>query len=235
MNSIFTDQAVDFMARQHALHEYPKESVGYVIDGRYEPQVNISDDPENSFEVAGHYPADLDAVIHSHPDRLAEPTSDDMRGQYDTAVPWGIVSLSATATRPIQWFGDDAPIPPLIGRTFVQGITDCYSLVRDYYRTELGVTLPIFPRDPDWWQMPDVDMLTPSNFLRAGFFEVSPSDLRPGDLLLASVRCNRPNHCALYIGRGLILHHFANRLSRREPMGNWQRYVRYFLRHESQV
>lgn len=43
------------------------------------------------------------------------------------------------------------PVPPLLGRQFVHGVTDCYSLFRDAYHLT-GINLPDFERHDDWWR-----------------------------------------------------------------------------------
>src|SRR3546814_13788378 len=57
-------------------------------------------------------------------------------------------------------------------------------------------------------------------------------DLRPGDVLCMAIGEGNPNHMALYVGEGEILHHLTNRLSTREPYRDfWRTLTCYVLRH----
>ena len=123
-------------ALAHAAAEAPRESCGLVVGGVYLPRKNIAADPLHDFKISPQGYAGaltrgvLQAVIHSHPDGPDYPSEDDMSHQRTSALPWGVVYKS----KGLFWFGDQCPIPDLLGRQFRTGVTDCYSLVRDWYR-----------------------------------------------------------------------------------------------------
>jgi cell wall-associated NlpC family hydrolase len=153
-----------------------------------------------------------------------------MQAQLAMGIPWGIVSLaSPESAREPFWFGDDLPVPPLIGREFRHGVTDCFALVRDWFRVELGVTIPNYPRQHEWWKA-DKNMFI-DLFRDAGFRRI-PRVERKGDCVIGMVLGRVPNHSGVYLGGGLILHHLERRLSRQEPIGPWMKYVTHCLRHE---
>jgi cell wall-associated NlpC family hydrolase len=52
-----------------------------------------------------------------------------------------------------------------------------------------------------------------------------------GDVLLAWVMSDVPNHAAIYIGSGLIAHHLPQRYSREEPVERWRHYIAHQLRY----
>ena len=56
-------------AIKHALKEYPKESVGFVVLGKYQPVENHAKEPNDEFavEIGKDYPQGLTALMHSHP------------------------------------------------------------------------------------------------------------------------------------------------------------------------
>lgn len=221
-------------ARLHALDVYPHEAVGCVAGGMYLRLNNVSPEPARSF-VVNEYPDDMRAVIHSHTAKgeSAAPSAADMASQQATGIPWGIHVCNGISATPIEWLGDDCPVAPYLGRQFLSGIRDCWTLIRDIYRQEQGVvTLPNLPRDDDWYKQ-GLDLLSLENIEAAGFRRVSAKDMQMGDLVLGSLTTRIVNHCGLYVGRGLILHHMEDRLSCREPIRPWMKTIRYFLRHES--
>jgi len=56
----------------------------------------------------------------------------------------------------------------------------------------------------------------------SGFRELEEDErLRKGDLLLMQIGNNALNHCGVYIGDQMVLHHCRNRLSSRDIYGGW--------------
>lgn len=247
--------AVIDAAKAHARAEFPKESCGFVVAGNYVACENKSDEPTKHFVIEDELfdeamlAGKVDAIVHSHPGGQIFPSEHDMRQQMATNVPWAIIPLNDTSFGDITCWGDDLPVAPLVGRPFVHGIFDCYSLVRDVFR--LGgetlskegivwpgkpVELPEVPRADNWWQSGAdlyIDYLEPQ-----GFKPISMSEARPGDGFLISLgdsRANpkkRLNHAGLLLGDGMILHHLPTRLSRREPAGLWGRAADLWVRNE---
>ena len=122
---------------------------------------------------------------------------------------------------------------PLVGREFSHGVLDCYSLCRDWYFRERGVMLPDFERHDKWWDDGHSDLYT-EHFAEAGFVEIDRKAIQPGDAVLMQVQSKNlvPNHAAIYIGDGLILHHLYGRLSSRDVYGGyWQQATRAVLRY----
>lgn len=130
----------------------------------------------------------------------------------------------------------------LLGRPFVHGETDCYSLVRDYYQSTFSISLRDYARPNDWWLLDGLDLYR-DNFVNEGFYQVdvkTVKDIHKHDLLLIAIPDPRnknkktvPNHAAVYVGEGKILHHRLGRSSSVEPyrdaMRNWTAMV---LRHK---
>lgn len=229
----------------HAIKEHPRESCGVILDGGYIAVENVADDPECDFRIdpkrwlelykQGH----IQAVVHSHPVSLKRtreqreidprtPSEQDMISQQATNIPWGIVATEGeTCTDPI-WLGSTDTLP-LEGRTFIHGVTDCYSLIRDYYKLHHNTTLPDYPREYKWWE--GVGNMYLDNFADAGFEEVDLSDRQPGDVLLIYLLSDVPNHAAVYLGGNEILHHYTGRLSKRDRLDKWEKRVTHCLRY----
>lgn len=255
-NSFLATSAID-AAKAHARAEYPKEACGFVVSGKYVPCKNIAEDPLNEFEIAvavykKHLLAGgLEAVIHSHPDGPFFPSEADMSTQLNMNLAWGIIPLDDERMGELQLWGGKTPIPDVIGRTFMHGITDCYSLIRDTYRlgkdrlAEQGIfdwpfppiELPDFARPDNWWEDTDYDFyeVEPP---KLGFVEVKQHEVQAGDLFFIKInehKYGKFNHAGIYLGNNLILHHLPQRLSRREPGSLWGRQAGKWMRYKGPV
>lgn len=241
----YLDFDVAEAARLHAMAEYPNESCGAVTEAGYLPLENRSAKPTEGFDCNEAIEplllgGQLLALIHSHPDGPDSPSERDMAQQLAHDIPWGIIVCSKTAAAPPWFWGPGIAMPPLVGRDFRYGPSgsdqrgDCAALVRDWYRVHRDIDLPEFPRSRSCWvNQPN---LYRDNLLAAGFTRTSGvltmQEPNVGDVFLMAIRSRSPNHVALYAGRGLILHHLENKLSRNEPFSAYQQFVTDVFRHE---
>lgn len=218
--------------RSHA----PFEAGGYIgPDGEFYPLRNRALNPSETFRF-DHVPSEAIALIHSHPDGPFAPSEMDQMQQAAMDIPWGILAFKGRREE-FFWFGDTAPMPPLVGRGFRHYVTDCYAGIRDLYRTCCDITLPNFPRAWDWWN--EGEQLFERGFASAGFYQVPQGDARPGDVVLMSIKSHTPNHGAVWLGDSLIYHHLSSKtesepshLAAIEPDGRWTPYISLVLRHE---
>ncbi len=230
-------------AKKHAEDQYPKESCGFIVDNHYIKLRNISKTPENSFRISrkkiAEYEGRIQAVIHSHPDGPNYPSRADMQAQVAMDVAWGIVPVyHGQAKAPFFW-GGETPVPELLGRPFRHGITDCYSLIRDYFRCEKNITLDEFPREWEWWKAPGFNLYE-ENFKSQDFRIIDAAEVQVGDCFLAQVHANVINHAGIYVGNGQILHQLGTsngyspeRPSCRHPLHMWKKFIRHWVQHQS--
>ena len=228
-------------AKQHALEAYPSESCGLVVavgkrkkKQKYVRCTNLAGKGDRHFVIgAEDYAAAEDmgevvGVIHSHPDETARPSPADKVCCETTELPWTIISvMPGPVVAEVKQIVPTGVEFPLVGRVFVHGVLDCYTLVKDWYKRERDIDLPDFERHDEWWNDGHSNLYL-DHFKEAGFESVGQyPELEVGDVLLLEIRSDNqvPNHAAVYIGDGQILQHLYGRLSAPEVYGGYWREV----------
>jgi hypothetical protein len=242
----YFDKSIVDDAVLHAREAFPNECCGIVSENKYIPCENMSDNVRwnfriNPIQLAKYYrDNNLQAIIHSHCDEImttkegrkftmdyGHASKDDMIRQAESKVPYGIVHLNIDGN-PMKTFfwGDELPVQDYEGRQFIHGIYDCYGVVRDYYRKDLNIILKQVPRQFGWWNYPNMKSFMLDNVVGAGFeLRDTNYELKKGDLIFMTIIAKMINHCAVYLGKGLILHHLCNRLSCIEPLQIYQQSI----------
>ena len=172
-------------------------------------------DPEDY--VKADNTGEIKAIVHSHPVTPPFASEADKLGCEQSKLPWHIVNPKTE-----QW-GYCEPCgykPALKGRPWVWGVTDCWSLVRDFYKEEKGIELLDYERPVTPQEFNDVPLFE-RYAERTGFKELDPNEtLKNGDILLMSIMYNTLNHVAIFLD-GDVLHHLTDRLSCKEPYSAW--------------
>ena len=246
MQSI-SSKLYDFIC-QEAKKNFPNESCGLILKKGKKQRIvavpNVSLQPNNQFLMAR---SDVEAaangeeilcVWHTHCNIPPKPSEADVAGCEATSVPWVIVSVYKDEDGPYS-FSDMFTLEPsgelidYIGRPYVFGSLDCWTLIRDYYKREYGVSLGEYPRIHEFWKSPTSNFFgDKSNWESEGLYSIQESELKEGDLIFFSTDgSGNPNHAAVYIGGDLILHHVTDRLSKRDVYyGYWEKNAVAFLR-----
>lgn len=224
----------------HAASRLPEEICGLVVNGtEYVPMENLAENKELHFKFDRDEYAKLMAtgtvthIVHSHVD-MDYPSEYDMQQQARTNLPWIICNISQGRRPSTFMWGHPTQRAPILGREFRHGTADCYALLRDFYKAAAGIDLPDFPREFEWWYRKNEQgavNLFVENFEKAGFTRISETELRPFDVVIGQVYAKVPNHCGIYLGNDLILHHMYSRASRREPYGRLRSRVVLWLRY----
>ena len=205
----------------HALRDAPLEACGAVVRHNAErveavPIKNVAPDPANFFRLeAAPYlelfqSGKIVAIYHSHAAGKNGFSEADRVGAEETKIP---AYLYEVETDTITAYTPTGYRAPILGRTYLPGVNDCYSLVRDYL-AENGITsVPLIPRNSE-------DMVAGlSNmrdlWLEAGFHRVAEAT-KPLDVILMTMRSStgRPNHMAVMTKDHTMLHQLLGKPSR---------------------
>ena len=211
----------------HAKNQDPKESCGLLLNikgkEKYFPCRNLSMtafqcfiiDPEDYIKADNT--GDIIAVVHSHPVTPPVPSQSDKVACEQSGLAWHIVNPKTESWGYLKPTGYKAPI---LGREWAWGVTDCYTLVRDWYKEKLDIDLIDWQR-PTTLEDFNKEPMFEKCAEETGFRELRPDEkLINGDLLFMSIFSNNLNHVAIFID-GDVLHHLADRLSCIEPYSEW--------------
>ena len=105
----------------------------------------------------------------------------------------------------------------LIGRQWEYGKTDCFTLVRDWFKLQ-GVELPDYER-PESTQTCESIFLAEAE--RIGFQQVTMQTRQPGDVLIMRIATRTPMHAAVLLPDERILHQQRDSLSAVIPLSRY--------------
>lgn len=211
----------------------PEEACGIVIifKGRYKwiPCQNVStEDKRQSFAIApsdfaaAEDEGDIIAIVHSHTECGANPSTTDVQSQRIHGIDWLIVGLNGDVENELYWLKSEQYTPPLYGRQYIWHVMDCGSFVRDFYAQEFGIEITDYYRKDKFWELGEQPYL--SNYKALGFEEVAKKDMQYGDVLLMQIgSTDIATHAAIYIGDNKIAHHITDRLSCKDIYGQYYR------------
>jgi proteasome lid subunit RPN8/RPN11 len=231
------------LIREAALLSYPNEMCGVLLKESFTPVRNIAEEPAKAFRM---HPLELAkicqnesavAIVHSHCRDIRTPevfdtrtpSLADMEGQKASKIPWLIVATEGqTVTPPLQ-------IPRIknnnyVGRQFIWFINDCYTLVQDFYKFELGIYLPNHTPDRDYKELRYFSNLFDNYLTEYGFEElpVKGTTLQRGDLLLVNNLGGIRNHLVVFDGTALL---HQDMLSVRVPLSTFAGRTSAILRY----
>jgi len=121
----------------------------------------------------------------------------------------------------------------LLDRPFVWGVSDCLTLLRDFFQQNFGIEITDYAR-PTNWSSDQLDLISIC-YEREGFEMITDwtaKDLRPADVLCLAINESKPNHFAIFVGDNLMIHHLYGRNSAAVTYRDyWRSATCYLLRH----
>ena len=121
-----------------------------------------------------------------------------------------------------------------MGRKFIWGVFHCWQLYRDWFRQERGILLPTWACEDDFITN-DNDMFS-IHRESVGMLDLGKpdiSELQIGDMLLGKLQGGFPNHCAVFIGDDLLLHHPPGGASGRVELLRWWPRIEKVYRYDT--
>jgi proteasome lid subunit RPN8/RPN11 len=207
------------------------EMCGYFIkdinsDIFYQMYENTHADPVNNFSMAetcyidASKKGEVIGLFHSHINGNSEFSDIDKASCERLGIPWVLYVIPTEEIiikTPSGW------IAPYTGREFVYGVFDCYALVKDVYKQNLGIQLSDYPRGKvgEWNDNSDWNFFV-DNFGAEGFTEVARNSVfKKYDILLMQIGSRKFNHCAIAWepSKNTMLHHLLDRFSSIDVFG----------------
>jgi proteasome lid subunit RPN8/RPN11 len=222
------------------INNYPEESCGFILkDDTIVFCYNLADNPEKAFKINPadyiKYSGEIKYIFHSHcvDPRKGKtldprtPSVKDMEGQRVSGIPWLIFATEGwVVSDPIEL--PRTPSKDYLNRPFIWFINDCYTLVQDYYKFELGIELKPYILH-DYTAVRKSDRVFEEFIEDYGFKESATlDDLQNGDLFIIDNSGFTENHLAIY-HEGSILH--QGLLSCKEPIENYMYQIKRRLRY----
>lgn len=232
--------------KEAGIRNYPNEACGLIYaKGKKAIPVeckNVSLEPEHNFIISAEDYAStmsLGEIVgcwHTHCNTDARPSDADKQACENTETTWYIGSVRKNDAGEVYFDGMQVLTPtgfmmPLVGRPYAYGVFDCFTILRDYYKTEFNIELPDCARIEDPW---DTDPDFCYHRALACGFERTGGQPKKGDIFLIQTGTEGADHVAVYIGDDKILHHMRNRLSRHDIYGGsyWQMHTLSHWRHK---
>lgn len=237
--------------QEAAVARWPNEACGFVIQkGKKSVAIevpNSSAEPTYTFLIdpkdylAALEQGEIIGVWHTHAEAPATPSMADLAGCEASDLPWYLMACNKRDDdfdlSELVCFRPGGFEAPYVGRPYAFGALDCWTLTQDYYKREFGIALCPFPRIEEFWKK-DGSNYMGDQWEKPGFIEM-PRRTQPeiGDCFLFQTDgSGNPNHIAVYVGDGRILHHARGRLSTTDPYeGYWQKHTVRHLRHKERI
>ncbi len=209
---------------KYAQEQAPEEACGLlaIIKGKetFWPCKNLAEgkfeffilDPDDWAECEDT--GEVIGVIHSHPVGAATPSDTDRAACEHLGFPYFIYSIEHDHWELFEPTGWKAP--SLIGRKFIWGKYDCWSIVTDWFQENKNINIKYWKRPKkikDFINNPEFEFALPKlNFIK----QSNNKDIKIGDVLLFQSITGNLDHVAVYIGDNMILNHNIRALSCRE-------------------
>ena len=206
--------------RSHALENKDAECCGLVLESGNSKLTykckNISSNSGEHFELS---PLDYlrawnggqnKIIGFYHSQKSAKPSTLDVIVRRNHKIPSYIYSLDVDDF--IEVTDEHLKYGDYLGKDFELGKQDCFTLIRDFYQKEYGISIRDYLRDDEI--LNKNKNMADNIYLMENFTKVDIKDIIEGDVIEFKF-----NHFGIYITGDLLLHHARNRYSGIERLG----------------
>lgn len=244
MNIEFNTQLKEKI-KQEAAKAFPKECCGFIYLDRASykfdvfPCKNVAEQKNNNFTISPNdylrcsYLGQIIACYHSHSNDNTEFSEIDKDNSNKYSMHYILYNVKKDL---FNFYTPNSEKNPYIGRPFILGVSDCFTLVQDYARKERNINLQfpknsLYPKD-----LKEIGSLYEENFLANGFVKLDKdTELKKHDglmMIFPAISEKYPTHAAVYIGNGMILHQPFNSFSCVNIYDNfYKKHTSYVLRY----
>ena len=220
---------------EDALKESPKEICGLLVNVKgklvYKKCKNLAQIPTDQFILSptdyalieDQYGNDaIQGIVHSHPNTSPYASSADRVSAARTNKHWYIVNPHTE-----EWY-DFFPKEykqSLLGRPWTWEYTNCWQLVREFYKAELNINLIDFekPDDPEHFAF---NPIFEDCYEKGGFRALDDDEpMKLYDCPLMNFSGDGLNHIAVLCENNMLLHHPQGRLSCKEEYNRYYRSI----------
>ena len=221
--------------KNHSLKDNPKECCGLLVDNNKNLEIfkckNIALDQENNFSInpEDYLKASLSGKIiafyHSHCSEK-NPNSFSILDKLNSIHHKLPIILYYIPTNEFKIFNSSKLDCEYIGRPFEFNVSDCFTLVRNFYEKEYNILLPDILRN-DKWEKEDQNRII-NNIEKYGFSLIKDDALEFGDIILIyNTKRIAPSHFMIYLNNNQVLHHRFQGYSTIEHFGEEYRKQTY--------
>ena len=212
------------------------EICGLIIKNNVYPCKNASKNPNHHFLIS---PLDylknsnkgkIDFVYHSHLEN-ADFSEFDKSNLFNLKLK-GLMYCKNKDS--FHYFFPQSYNNQYVGRFFEIGVSDCLTLITNYYKNELNIILPKITRNKDWYKQNQnlVNEKIPPFLTKIDFNKARKNDIIVFDMLGNGMPC----HFGIYLENDLLLHHPRNKLSTIDLMTEKQkRKIAFALTTETKI
>ena len=218
---------------KYLLSEYPNEGCGIILNKlgklKWIPCKNISEFPDKQFKICpkeyvkATLQGDIHAIVHSHVKGSCKPSDADKNQSDYLQIPYIIYSIPEGEK---YEYTPKYKEKPLLGREYEFNKQDCWTLVRDYYKQNFNIVLPMLEFE-DYFYKKGINYFEDLIEPWGGVEVKSP---QKGDIIYFQIQSNIPNHCGVYLGQDKFIHARRKHLSCTDFLPRWRKYIKSYIR-----
>lgn len=234
--------------KSHSLENPKEECCGFILfaNGEYSvfPCQNRAENPAHNFSIDGQdylnasFKGDIVACYHSH--CFDEKNYSDIDKVNSNGFNIPLILYHIQSDEFFTYYPNNES-NKYIGQSFQIGVSDCFSLVREYYEKELGIKIRDYYRDDKWMTKSQYYFDTQyeqEGFVKVSFDKTNFDNMKKHDIILVKhqVLIDFPHatHAAIYLGHNQILHHIRDGYSKIEDYSDsYKRRTMMILRHNT--